>query len=406
MQNKLKHILLILLLALIAFSYHPQFLSAEHESLNQANPLNRYISILTLVLILLSLNFKALLNDRFIRKFIVTISYIILIGLFFILFETPTNFIHEAISIGMALAFIIIGYNFNISQNSFILISLIFSFLIIFTGVAQVMMSIGAFVIEDLYLVIGKNSLGVIIASLLAFTLQLSFSPPKIHFQKFLRFLCIIISIVFIILILTIRARTSAVAVVPIALIAAIKSNNITKRRLFIIALIIIIITFLPNDYGLSKVRSFISSSFIQNHEDDFSSGRNERFIEAFQIIRQYPTFGRINTDIDIQWIHNYLIRVITDYGFIGGSFFIYLYLYLVLFVAKGLSSKDNYHFYYIGLLCMISPVVSSLTEPTFPYAPGSATFYAYWAFGIYLKNTRIKGNSIHGNNPDSYNLT
>lgn len=389
-----------MLLALIAFSYHPLFLSAELESLNQANPLTRYISILTLVLIVLSLNFKALLKDRFVRRFIITISYIILIGLFFLLFETSTNFIHEAISIGMALAFIIIGYNFNISQNSFILISLIFSFLIIFTGVAQVMESIGAFVIEDLYLVIGKNSLGVIIASLLAFTLQLSFSPPKIPFQKVLRFLCVVISIVFIILILTIRARTSAVAVIPIALIAAIKSDNFTKRRIFIIALIIIIITFLPNDYGLSEVRSFVSSSFIQNHEDDFSSGRNERLIEAFQIIRQYPTFGRINTDIDIEWIHNYLIRVMTDYGFIGGFFLIYLYLYLVLFVIKGLLSKDNYHFYYIGLLCMLSPIVSSLTEPTFPYAPGSATFYAYWAFGIFLKHNTIRRDNIAGNNP------
>ena len=308
------------------------------------------------------------------------------------LFEIRTNFIHEAYYIGMALAFIIIGYNLNISQNSFIIISLIFSFLIIFTGVAQVMESIGAFVIVDLYLVIGKNSLGVIIASLLAFTLQLSLSPPNIRFQKILRFLCIAISIVFIILILTIRARTSAVAVIPIALIAAIKSNHFTKRWLFIIASILILITFLPNDYGLSEVRNFISSSFTQNHEEDLSSGRNERFIDAFQIIRQYPTFGRINTDIDIQWIHNYLVRIITDYGFIGGFFYIYLYLYLIIFVTKGFLSKEKYLVYHVGLLCMLSPIISSLTEPSFPYAPGSATFYAYWAFGIYLKYNRMRG--------------
>ena len=403
MLKKIKYILLLLLLVLIAFSYHPRFLSAELESLNQANPLSRYISILTLVLIVLSINLKSLLKERFIRKFLRTISYIILIGLFFILFEIRTNFIHEAYYIGTALAFIIIGYNFSISQNSFILISLFFSFLIIFAGVAQVMESIGAFVIVDLYLVIGKNSLGVIIASLLAFTLQLSLSPPNIRFQKILRFICIAISIVFIILILTIRARTSAIAVIPIALIAAIKSNHFTKRWLFIIASILILITFLPNDYGLSGVRNFISSSFTQNHEEDLSSGRNERFIDAFQIIRQYPTFGRINTDIDIQWIHNYLVRIITDYGFIGGFFFIYLYLYLVIFVTKGILSKDNYHVYYVGLLCMLSPIISSFTEPSFPYAPGSATFYAYWAFGIYLKYNRIRGNNISGKNPSIY---
>ena len=399
MQKIIKYILLLLLLVLIAFSYHPRFLSAELESSDQPNPLSRYITILTLLLIVLSLNIKALLKERFIKRFIITILYIILIGLFFRLFEIPTNFIHEGIYIGMALAFIIIGYNFDISQNSFILISLFFSFLIIFTGVAQVMVSIGAFVIEDLYLVLGKNSLGVIIASLLAFTLQFSFSPPNIHFQKLLRFLCIGTSIVFIILILTIRARTSAVAVIPIALIVAIKSNYSTKRWLLIIASIIIIMMFLPNDYGLSEIKSFISSSFTQNHEEDLSSGRNERLIDAFHIIRHYPTFGRINTDIDIEWVHNYLVRIITDYGFIGGCFFIYLYLYLVFFVTKGVLSKDNYHFYCVGLLCMLSPIVSSLTEPLFPYAPGSATFYSYWAFGLYLKHNRIKGNKIPGNN-------
>lgn len=126
------------------------------------------------------------------------------------------------------------------------------------------------------------------------------------------------------------------------------------------------------------------------NHEGDLTSDRTRRNIEALEIIKNDPFFGRMSSGQNVQWVHNYLLRIVSDYGILGASPLVYLYFILAITIFNKLRKIEIKNLYNIGYITMIVPLITSLAEPTYPFEPGTAVLFSYVLFGVSLSKSSI----------------
>lgn len=375
-----------LLSLLTALSYHSSFSNIVTEGIG-VNPLSSYITILTIVIFTLSFNIKIWYKVQFLKHFFCGILSITLFTFVFFALGIESMAFSDMKDVLMAFIFILIGYEIHFSKNEIIFLIFSYSCVLLFSLYSQVLDNLGGFVIADQYIQYGKNTLGVMAASSLIAIVVSAFNLNS----RYIKFLLIIWVFVILLFIITLRAR-AAFAMVGVVLFfiflkyIASKKKNI--RFYFVCFLLLCLFAFIIVMFSnrLTGVYEYVYSSITQNRETDLSSGRFDRNIMAIDIIMESPLFGNLSTQYTYEWIHNYFLRMVSSYGLVTSFPFVYLYLYLLIFVLKGVLSK-KVEIENVALFVMLIPLLVSLLEPTFPYAPGTGILLPFVFLGHYIYN-------------------
>jgi hypothetical protein len=189
---------------------------------------------------------------------------------------------------------------------------------------------------------------------------------------------------------LIIRARSAFVAVVFCSLVLIWLSlrTRFNLKIIFGTVSLILVILYL---YGELKFPQFLSEFFLGAEDlsdlNSVSSGRIERNQAAINFIYDYPLFGQLTNDQFLEWVHNYVLLIVSRYGLIGSVFLLILYFYLSLIVIIRIFKIKELRLEHFGYIVLIIPIFISLLEPTFPYGPGSVQVIAFFMFGHSLKN-------------------
>lgn len=385
----IKLFLITLLLTLAAISYHPLFfstLSVTSEN-SERNTLSRYIMLVAVFSFILTFRISEILKNKTIIKILVLLGFALIQGFLILALFNSNAYLYDIRSVFMAVVFLFIGYCSKLNQKEFIIISLISTIAIVYSLYAQVRINIGGFIILNQYFANAKNALGVIGACATIFVFYLSFTNNiKNIFFKFSLWAS---AAFLLLLILTIRARASTLSIIAFLLyyILIRTKNNRTTIIKFIIAIFVFVL--LIYVLGIAdEIYNYFIQSFVQNREGDITSERNVRNADAIDIFMSEPLWGQlVDNSKNIEWVHNYLLRIISSYGILGSLFILFLYMYIAFYVIKKTLNANVYKLEYIGFFIIIAPLVSSLAEPTFPYSPGTSIVFAFFAFGYSMNS-------------------
>ena len=290
MRSIILYISQIILFIIIVLSYHPFFIG-EIGNANENNVLN--YPILALCALLFIFSFKAKVIRNYPIRFIGGMFFLIIIE-FFLLDALNFNkiFENDHFILLIPLIAIITGYNSNYGEKQMYRMLLVFVLTSLFVGFSQILQSIGGFSIANVY-VLGKNSLGCILSTAFTISMYLFYAGGNKRFNVF----WIALAFLFLIEMLTLRTRTAFLGSLFIASVMFIlfyirQSGYIKLKILFWSALIVLAICmiFLVNETFLTdSIDNYIYNSFMQNHEQDFTSGRTNLLSEAIDTLSLSP---------------------------------------------------------------------------------------------------------------------
>lgn len=380
-QN-IRYVSLLFLLVLTALSYTPSFSNLSTEG--GSNPLSRLIVIMTVLTFLLYFNYHQWFRNRFVKTYIFFTILIGIVGYVLTLMNISNQYKEIANTIIMAFVFLAIGYNTRANQKQLAVLIILYSLSVAYASYNQLIQHAGGFVILDLYLSYGKNTLGVMCAVSCISLLLLLYNQKNKYYKVLLFALYLLI----LVLCISIRARAAFLTIFVLStyiLYKILKYRKITMSSLsWIIFGGLIVVVFLllfPQVY--TNISDYIHDSFFQNHEDDITTGRIDRLKYGIDIVGQSPLFGNLvlHRRFDSMIIHNFFIRQLTLFGIIGSLPILILYLYIFVHILKrmftyqvGLSS--------VGYFVFIVVLIISLEEPTFPFAPGTGVIMPFILLG------------------------
>lgn len=378
----------VVLLALTAFSYHPRFANLVSEQ-DVSNPLNKYIYVLAFACFALSFNLNLWLKNKIIQRYLAWIVICVFFFCLVSLIDGTSSYRGDLVGVILAFVFFLIGYGQTWSRNQFAWIIIIYAVSVAIATGMQIVTNIGGFVIIDQYIDYGKNTLGVMTASAAISCLILAVEQDK----KF-RILGCILFFVLLFFTITIRARAAYLVIFLMALFCLYSfSKNgvlkINKKKTFILAVLGVAVCCIVFPKIFIKIGDYIFDSFTQNRGADLTSDRSRRNGVALKLILQNPFLGNIAMKQRIDLVHNYLLRVVSSYGFVFAFPFVGLYFFLLKVIFKGVRNNhisENSMGYYV----LIVPWIISLAEPTFPYSPGTGTILPFLLFGMAIRNDQM----------------
>jgi hypothetical protein len=125
------------------------------------------------------------------------------------------------------------------------------------------------------------------------------------------------------------------------------------------------------------------------------SAGRIDRNIAAIKFISDYPVFGQLTNSLYLDWVHNYVLLKLSQYGILGSFPLLCLYFYLIWTIIIKISRIREFRIEHSGYMAMIIPIIISLMEPSFPFGPGSVQVIVYFMLGYSLKNSTLTYNKF-----------
>lgn len=381
--QKVRYVLLLLLVILIALSSHPSVTSASIAmGIVNGTFLSPYILVVFAALFVFSIRavFKFRLQKRLWLLFVVILFTHLCI---YFLFQTP-KMMEDIRSIGICLCAICIGCQFDFRESGFRFVLFVFAGLMTVIGLIQVMTGIGGFEILDQSATsTNKNSFGVALATSILFYLTAAMDKNNKQVFRIISFSLLVLTFV---ILLTIRARAATLSslLIVVYYVFITYKNNYKKSFLWriigIAILVALLVLFLPDSVG-----NYIYDSFFQNHEDDITSGRTERNLSAIHFLKDNLIAGNLDGFAHVPWIHNYPLLKLYDYGLFFSFPVLFLYFYLLVFAIKK-SLKEKVTVWNFGVFALIIPFIASMAEPTLPFGPGTATVFNFIMFGVFLK--------------------
>lgn len=391
------YISLLVLLALTALSYHPTYANVVTYD-KETNPLNGIIVAMTVVTFILHLDFRDWSGNKFIKIFFFSIVLIGLIGYVLQQMKISNWYFDESRSILMSFVFLLIGYSYGkkTSYQQLLVLVVVYSLFVIYAVYNQLLQHAGGFVITDIYISYGKNTMGVMCASSCVALAFMAFESRKRVVKLLLWFLYLYILIITI----SIRARASYITILVITLFLVFKlyrgRQAIKNIAWLIFGMIGVLILSLFFSNVLYSIWDFVWDSFTRHQNmDDLTSGRRAINQFALDIVRRSPLFGNLELQRYYQSgeVHNYFLRQLSSYGIIGSIPILFLYVFLFVSMLKT-SLKTNVFDYKIGYFVMIVPLIISLVEPTFPFAPGTGVIFAYVVLGYSIQKAEAMKNA------------
>lgn len=374
-----RFLLLITLIALIIFGYHPMYFNNEGEY--TGNGTMSYVLITLTAIVILSIA-DIWQSWKYSEIKVYTLSLvatgIVILGLYAFGFIKS---LMEIRTLTIPLIALIIGASSEYSHKQILLICCTYIIMSIYVGLMQIYTNIGGFEILDAYLTNAKNSFGPILCIAGVMSLLVALTT---HIPNTLRILLALCSIVIFVEILTIRARFASITYISISSFVIFKylkqsNKNISLVRYIIAIVIIYCIVYYLSDYFID--------SFTRNREDDITSGRGEVIVDSIDIFTISPLWGNLTLNRDIGWVHNYFFLKLSSYGIIGSLPWMFLYFYLAVSIIKGLFNANLLSPYHYGWAIILVSFITSLAEPTYPYGPGTTNFIPFLLFGVALSN-------------------
>lgn len=387
-QN-IRYYLLLALAIIIVVAFHPYIINmGKSAGLRTGNILSPYISLLFVILFAVSVNIKSMLTSKVVRHLLVVYFFIVVAHLGVFAFFDETSMFNEVRSIGMCILAIMIGWRLNLDKKKLTTFIILFSLLSIVIGLVQVSISIGGFRILDQYHVEGKNTFGVILATSSVILFFLGQNGVQ---KKRIRIIWFALSVLSIAILLTIRARACTVAAILLILYVLYQRYRGSDFIFYLIIfsfLAIVLYLVLPSSVG-----EYVLSSFLQNREEDITSGRTGVYEKGWSFVLRHFWFGNLGLDYHMEWIHNYLLDKLFKYGIIFSLPLLWMYFSLMIKTALltiKCNKRDNYN---IGYFVLLIPFVVSIAEPTMPFGPGTGTILNFLMFGMSLRyshNTKL----------------
>lgn len=376
MKRRIKLSLLVILVLLMAIQLSPIGLDGYYDKFRLG------IMLVTSILFLFEWkNIGAIWKVGLFRAFILTlVGEVILLGAFSLVGAKVAW--GPIMNLLMVFMFLLISF-MNLSLKQYKRVLQLFLIGTLFSGVSIIFTYGGGFVINDLYMPVPKNQIAPVLS--LGFFVaffsgnQLSKSRYKYYYWgiAFLLFVCVCVF----------RARANMVAV----LIGLLVYFIFYKRKIGVILLIsvfaVIVLIFTP-------LGGFVYDAFFANYDvtdlNSISAGRTDTYEVSLKFIGDNWLLGGLNSSIENYhqgYVHNYLLYTLENYGILGGILLVVFYLRLMLEVGKSNILGYKNGFYVLGCFVFIVPLVVSLFEYTYPYAPGSAVFMAYFCLGQYYRS-------------------
>ena len=381
-----KYLSLIILLLLTALSYHPFFSQSVTEEQGE-NPLNKYIYIVLVITLALHFQVRKLIKSSFIKTYIFYTILIAVFGFFLLTTNMSDEYIIEAKNCMMAFSFMLIGYNANLNRNQLLVLLIAYGIIVLYSTFMQIMVNLGGFTLSATYLKYGKNTLGVMTSSS---CVSMAFFCI-VDNRKWVKIITTIMAILLLAFTITIRARAAFLSTFLILGFLFYKKmkvdNRMTQRvmKFSLFTLIALLSLSLFSDI-ISNIFGYIYESFTLNQGNDITSDRMNRNEFALNIIANHILFGNLEVGAQYEWVHNYFLRHFSSYGIIAGFPILTLYLRLIFFVIKN-AVKSDLLLNSIGYVVFLLPIIISMEEPTFPYAPGTGTILSFMLLGYSIRN-------------------
>lgn len=385
-QN-IRFFLLVLLLVLTAFTYLPVFSNVVTTG-EGSNPLNRYVVLAAILCFLFYFDYRSWMKNRLIVIFIICIFLAGIIGVMLAQMDVTKRYQTAAGELLIAFLGLAIGYSSKLSKKQLITIVIIYSSSVAIVTYQQLMQHAGGFIISDLYFSYGKNTLGVMCAVSCVSLIISSLNVDNKYMKFFMRALYLFI----LVLCISIRARASFLVIFLLTFFCIykqMKHRRITMGSvswvvfggLFIVGVLLV---FPQLFYSISD---YIIDSFTRNHEGDITAGRERGWRIGVSVISNNPLFGNmvVKRQYDFLSIHNYFLRILSEFGIVGSLPFMILYLRLVFLTIRK-SVKLPINIENVGFFTTIVLLIISLEEPTFPYSPGTGVIMSFILLGNSLR--------------------
>jgi len=373
--DKLKFSLLTLVILVISFQFSSIGLKEFYE------PLRTGIMVLVVLLSILSLaNYKVLAN----YKSVIVLPGIILLLFFAVLLVFSGVSTHDVdyspVRDALLVVFVLlISITTEISETKLNRLKFIFVFTISISALSIPLFIGQGFQIEELYLPVPKNQLAPIFASAVIIGLY-SFSKEENRMKKFILFLSFS-SLILVLIVL--RGRSALIAL----LFGLILYFIFVVRRIkyLLIAILILAVTF-PLYFDFLYKSFFLNQNV--NDINSISSGRTEVYLEGIEILSKSLLFGKMYSNLNTSYtIHNYLLKNLVEYGLLSLLFF-YFYFRIFWSAIRGLYIENRAG--RLNSILVLMLFLISLTEYTYPFAPGSSVFFTFILFGQTLKLNKI----------------
>lgn len=345
----------------------------------------RYVNILTIgTLFILSYNSQLIFKRGFIRGFLFpTMAMLFLLTLFkFLGLKVDFAGILVIINAFMAMC---VGHETKLGVKYLRTLLMFFALIAIVIGYGAVKFYLGDFTLEsDLYLLDGKNQIGVIV-SVAAFAMLYLFIMCN---NKKMKVTTILLFLILFSLLILIRCRTALGALILATFIVLHKV--LSGKHLALLYIVSIIFFFVLNESIMEIVRNVFIEDRNVADINELTTGRTDRNIDAIEYIPEHLIDGEMITPSYIELIHNYVLKNLVSYGIWCFPMLIcYFMLIYKVFKQTILSKKTT--LYDIGYYVLIIPLFCSLLEPGAPFGPGSVMLFMYILTGISLRHSTNK---------------
>ena len=382
MLSGIRYILTLLLVATVAISYHPMFFTPSGEFVRSISSFIELLLILIFATILPNIKqiFKCkVLNFYFFCLLSIFTWLCLLSGI------GANASMNEIRSLLISFVCLCVGYAGNYSNSQINMLTYMYAVCVLIAGYFQITINIGAFEIEDLYLVDAKNALGPMMACAIVIGFYHIIKPGNL----IIKLLMAALVVVGIVEILTIRARLATLACVAVMLFMLLIYIRKQDSKIAILCMLFIIVSACIGSLMNDSIRDYVVNSFVQNKEGDILSSRGDAYGEALQVLDESPLWGNLFIDRDIQWVHNYLLLKLSSFGVIGSLPWICLYLYLSCILLISLRKFDLANIQHFGMIIILIPFIISLGEPLAPYGPGTTILIPFMLYGATLASIK-----------------
>jgi O-antigen ligase len=290
---------------------------------------------------------------------------------------------------------IIIGWQLKISEKTYKTLLVFFGCVLLYVAAIQIYTNVGALVIEQHYLVPGKNALGPIIATGVVAFVVLFLQKEN---NKLFNIFCLALAILAFVLLLTMRARAAMLMTLLLVVFVIYKNFVRSGNKYFFLSVTLTVFSLLAIYFVLPEVaKTYILDSFFYGREDDITSGRGERNRMAVEFLQDNLLFGNITGMVQLPWIHNFPLLQAYNFGIIGAFGVIALYFYLSVEIIKAMLKYDIFETKNIGFVLIAVAFGIAMAEPVAPFGPGTVFVFSFITFGIALRhNFKPKENSAH----------
>ena len=382
--SAIKFILIVAFIYMIGVAY------SNHDAYLRMSSM---IAIVFGVLFLVSFNWiTPFSRSKFLKRILLLFVLICFSSLVFCTINDKFQLVEEVRELLIPVAALLIGYNLKLKDRTILIIIAIYAIVVIVLIGSRIATDLGSFYIEEATTFVGKNTVGVMLCAVGAIGIQMAYSQNCKPAERITSGIFFIISLIYL---LTIRGRTATLGLIVIFLFTTIlflvryKTSTSFKIVLSILS-ILLIINFLTPFEIIPGSQAYVHDSFFLGKEKDVLSDRGVRNAQAIDIIKISPLLGRLTLDYNVEWVHNYPLLKMSNFGLLGSTPWMIMYLYILVTVIKSLFRLKTFNIQDVGYIMMLSPFFISLGEPTLPYGPGTVTVLNFIFLGNSIRHSNL----------------